>query len=203
MGISPQAVGRILCACVVMTFLGALLGGCESYSAPVLSVAKVEPVERTQDGCSMLFTLDARNDNDDALPLRTVVYRVDLNGQEVFHGERSAEATLRRLGIQQLRLPAAVQVTQQTSALIGGPAHYRLSGSMYYVTPGRLAETLFDAGVRTPSVDFAFEGDLDLSGAKFVSSRPPTPSIDLPKAEASKGESVAAPTEPPAPTDKP
>ncbi|HVU65001.1 MAG TPA: LEA type 2 family protein [Phycisphaerales bacterium] len=192
MSITKLSLPRVLCACLLLALFASVLGGCESYSAPVLSVTKAEPLERTTDGCSMLFTLDARNDNVDALPLRTVEYTVDLNGQEVFHGKRSAEATLRRLGIQQLHLPAAMPVTPGNADLLGGPTHYRLTGSLYYVTPGRLAETLFDAGVHTPSVSFSFEGDIDLSTARFTSNKPPLPKV----------ESVEAPTDP-APAEKP
>jgi hypothetical protein len=134
----------------------------------MLSMSRAEPTERTPDGCAMVFTLDARNENEDALPLRTVEYRLDLNGREVSAGTRSAESTLRRLGTQQLKLPAVVPLTSETQSLVAGQSHYRLTGSMYYVTPGRLAETLFDSGVHTPSVGFTFEGDIDLSRAAFM-----------------------------------
>lgn len=158
--------------------LALLLGGCESYSAPLLSMSRAEPTERTPDGCAMLFTLDARNENEDALPLRTVEYRLDLNGREVFVGTRSAESTLRRLGTQQLKLPAVVSLTPDTQSLVSGQSHYRLTGSLYYVTPGRLAETLFDSGVHTPSIGFAFEGDIDLSRAAFTTPVPAAPSTN-------------------------
>ena len=172
----------VLFALVVATF-GA---GCESYSSPVLSVSKAEPTERTPDGCAMLFTLDARNDNEEPLPLRTVEYRVDLNGREVFAGTRSAEATLRRLGTQQIRLPAVVVLTPETRSLAAGSTHYRLTGSMYYVTPGRLAETLFDSGVHTPSVGFSFEGDIDLSRALLMPATTPSTSANAEPAAAPK-----------------
>jgi hypothetical protein len=157
----PTPLVRLACLLAVAA-IGLLGGGCQSYTPPTLSVSRAEPLEHTPDGCSMVFTIDARNDNEDALPLRTVEYRLDLNGSEVFHGTRSAEATLRRLGAQQLKLPAVVALTPQTQPLASGKAHYRLSGSMYYITPGRLAETLFDAGVHMPSVAFLFEGEIDL-----------------------------------------
>ena len=158
--------------------LSLLTGGCESYSAPVLSMSRAEPTERTPDGCAMLFTLDAKNENEDGLPLRTVEYRLDLNGREVFVGTRSAESTLRRLGTQQLKLPAVVALTQDTQSLVSGQSHYRLTGSLYYVTPGRLAETLFDSGVHTPSIGFAFEGDIDLSRASFTIPTPAAPAVN-------------------------
>lgn len=148
------------------------LGGCTSYQSPQLSVAGAVPTERTDDGAAMLFTLDARNDNDVALPLRTVEYSVELDGRPVFSGTRSGEATLRQQGTQQVRLPAVVALTPGTAASFGGRQRYRLSGSMFYVTPGQLAEVLFDAGVRTPSVPFSFEGEIDFAGATFTPSSP-------------------------------
>jgi len=171
-----QCVRQTTLRALALLILGAIAGlgaGCGSYSPPVLSVSSVEPTERTPDGCAMLFTLDAQNNNEDALPLRTVEYQLDLNGRQVFSGTRSAEATLRRLGTQKLKLPAVVPLTAETRFVAEGSSHYRLSGSLYYVTPGRLAETLFDAGVRVPSVSFAFEGDVDLSKAEVVA--PTTP----------------------------
>lgn len=150
-----------------------LAGGCDSYKAPALSVASAEATERTPDGAAMLFTLDARNDNDVPLPLRTVEYRVSLDGREVFAGTRSAEATLRRLGVQQVRLPAVVPLTPANQGLAAGPARYTLSGRMYYQTPGQFAEVLFDVGVRTPNVTFSFDGPIDLSTGTFVPAAPP------------------------------
>ena len=157
-----------LLACALCPVVCALLTGCYSYSAPVLSVIKAEATEQTSDGCALLFTLDAWNKNEDPLPLRTVEYRVDLNGQEVFTGTRSAEATLRRLGSQQLHLPAVMPLNDRTRGLAQGVAKYRLSGSIYYVTPGRLAEFLFDAGLRTPSASFTFDGEVDLAAAQVT-----------------------------------
>lgn len=149
---------------LILTALALPLCGCESLSSPKLSVASASPTERTSEGSAMLFVIDARNDNDVALPLRTVEYSVDLNGQRVFSGTRSAEATLRRRGMQQFHLPAVVNLSEAGNAgLTEGTARYRLSGQVYYVTPGQLAEVLFDAGVRTPSESFAFEGDIDFN----------------------------------------
>lgn len=142
------------------------LAGCTTYSDPKLSLAEAKATERTPDGTAVLFTIDAKNDNDEPLPLREVQYRLELNGQTVFSGVRSAEATLRRRGTQQFTLPASVQKAGETAP--SGPSRYVLSGVLYYITPGQLAETLFDAGVRTPSVGFRFDGEVDLSSAPFT-----------------------------------
>ncbi len=151
-------------------FLSIALAGCTTYREPVLSVASARATERTPDGTAVAFTIDAQNTNDEPLPLREVEYRLDIDGRQVFSGTRSAEATLRRRGTQQFQLPASIQGQGQDAPV--GPSRYVLSGVLYYITPGQLAETLFDAGVRKPSVSFRFEGEVDLSGGAFTNTVP-------------------------------
>jgi LEA14-like dessication related protein len=188
-----------LCRLLVLTVAAATLAGCQSYSAPTLSAAEAHATERTGDGAAMRFTLDARNDNDVSLPLRRVEYTVELNGRQVFSGTRSAEATLRRKGTQQIELPAVVRLdNQQNADLVSGTVRYRLAGDMYYVTPGQLAEVLFDAGVRTPSASFSIEGDIDLSAARFTPAADTIPST--PQTAASSATPAPAPAASPSAT---
>lgn len=163
--------------------LGFFGAGCESYAPPQLTVTGAQAGERTPDGVSMIFTIDARNDNDVPLPLRDVVYTVDVDGQRVFEGTRSPEATLRRAGTQQIRLPAVVNLTSTPGVAadaMRGASRFRLSGTMRYITPGQLAEVLFDTGVRVPSVSFSGEGEVDLSVAKALSASPNASFVPLP-----------------------
>jgi hypothetical protein len=138
------------------------LTACTSYRAPAFAVAEVRPGERTSEGVAMVFTLDAKNENDVALPLRDVQYTVELDGKKVFTGTRSAEATLRRLGTQQVTLPAVVNLASDSVPRTTGRVPYRISGTVTYVTPGQIAEILFDTGVRVPTVGFASSGEVDL-----------------------------------------
>jgi hypothetical protein len=149
----------------ILAVLAAILGGCASYRAPEFSVTEARAGARSNDGVEMFFTLDARNDNDVALPLRDVKYRVELDGRTVFSGTRSAEATLRRLGTQKITLPAVVRLDENApeGARTGGATlPYRISGTVTYVTPGQIAEILFDTGVRVPTVGFEGEGQIAL-----------------------------------------
>lgn len=149
----------------ILVVLAAILGGCASYRAPEFSVTEARAGARSNDGVEMFFTLDARNDNDAALPLRDVEYRVELDGRTVFSGTRSAEATLRRLGTQKITLPAVVRLDENApvGARTGGATlPYRISGTVTYVTPGQIAEILFDTGVRVPTVGFEGEGQIAL-----------------------------------------
>lgn len=147
-------------ACLFAAALG--LGGCSSYTAPTLEVLDARVVERTEEGAIVQFVVKATNQNNNPLPLRDTRYTLELNGEQVFSGIRSPEATLRRQGEQQVVLPAAVP-NSMLGSLADGTARYRLSGSLMYVTPGAFAELLFDTGVRRPSVGFSDEGTLSMS----------------------------------------
>jgi hypothetical protein len=164
-----KGVHRILAWGVLGVFLcGA--PACTVYRAPELTVAAAELTERTADGTAMQFVLNAENPNTESLPLREVRYSVVVDGRRVFSGVRDAQATLRRLGTQQIRLPAAVPAS---TPLPGGSAEYRVVGSLTYVTPGRFADVLFDAGLLRPNVGFQEQGSIDLSGPAPGSGEPP------------------------------
>jgi hypothetical protein len=140
--------------------------GCSTYKDPELSVAAAEITERSPEGAVISFTVSAANPNPDALPLKDASYTLELNGKVVFSATRSAESTLRRLGTQKFVLPAAVPASELAEFESGGLVTYRLSGTLQYVTPGALAELLFDTGVRQPDVSFSQTGQIDLGAAR-------------------------------------
>ncbi|MBS0197235.1 MAG: LEA type 2 family protein [Planctomycetes bacterium] len=145
-----SAICLVLCA-------GALVG-CSSTQAPTFAVTSATMKDRSPDGVVLEFTLDADNPNNEALPLQDVTYDVSLDGKQVFHGVRSAEATLRRYGRQQLTLPACVAAADAAGPL----AKYRISGEVVYVVPGAIAQTLFDQEVFRPTANFSGEGTVEL-----------------------------------------
>lgn len=153
-----ESLSRALAA-LLLTVCACALPACSGVSAPRLEHADATVTERTAEGVALTFTLDAYNDNEIALPLREIDYALELNGRTVFRGTRSAEATLRRRGVQQVRLPAVLVPGPDAPS---GTADFRLTGTITYVTPGRLAEVLFDSGVRRPSVSFETSGQVDL-----------------------------------------
>lgn len=130
----------------------ALLAGC-SDTAPRLNVVGVREVERTAQGTVLAIDIDAENANDVAMPLREIAYSISINGRPVFTGTRSPEATIRRFGTQRLTVPAVVSGGIGTTSGL-----YEVRGDLEYVAPGRLAEILFDTGVRTPSASFVGRG---------------------------------------------
>ncbi len=149
----------------------AVLGGCTRYSAPGLTVSQVGVKERTASGVVLDFTLQASNHNEVELPLREVRYSVSLDGKEVFRGVRSPEASLRRLGVQTIHIPAVVPVDQAPT----GPARYVLAGDLGYTTPGQFAQVLFDIKVRRPNVAFREEGEVEMGAGKDASPATPAP----------------------------
>ncbi len=146
--------------------LVSVLGGC--HTPPQLEVAAEQARAHTEDGYALEFVLFATNPNPFELPLLTIDYELWLDGERVFEGRRWGEATLRREGTQTLRLPAAVPVAPGApggaeGAAPGRVATYRLRGQMRYLTPGALAQSLFDARLSRPSVGFDARGEVDLS----------------------------------------
>jgi hypothetical protein len=161
----------------VFTIVLLALGGCASYRAPALEISRIRLVEETPAGLVLNFDIDARNDNEVELPLREVRYTVRLHGAEgagsetiVFSGIRSPEASLRRLGTQRITFPAAIAIDTPSAPAVRGGAErrptgivrYTVEGELHYITPGQIAQILFDLNVRRPRVYFRDEGMVDL-----------------------------------------
>lgn len=139
-----------------------LLGGCASYKAPRLTVTDVRLTDQSPDGLVITFFVSAENANRSELPLRDVTYSLYIDGQRVFNGSRSPEATLARLAIQELRLPAAVPLDAKHPRPTG-PVPYRIDATLTYITPGKLMEVLYDSGIPPPTTSFSHTGTIDLS----------------------------------------
>ncbi|MEL7474431.1 MAG: LEA type 2 family protein [Planctomycetota bacterium] len=154
-----RAPGRTLMI-VVCVWSAACLSACSRYAAPQISVADARVAERTSQGVVIDFTLDAVNTNEVELPLKSIEYALYLDGRRVFDGARQPEATLRRFGTQQIRVPAAFSLDRVEDPT-GSEIPYRLEGKVVYLTPGELADVAFDARVYRPSVSFSDRGRID------------------------------------------
>lgn len=145
--------------------IASLLGACQSHPAPRFDVADVAITEQTAEGMVVTFLVRAENRGDEALPLRTVRYALSVNGRQAFSGQRNAEATVRRQGSQEFRLPVALTLGERGDlpAAPTGQVPYALSGTVEYELPGSIAEVLFDSGIRRPTASFSETGQLDFS----------------------------------------
>jgi len=139
------------------------LAACSGTQAPTITLESAGVAGRTDEGVVLNFGLLADNPNDDPLPLQDVEYELFLDGKRVFAGTRSAEATVRRFGVQRFTLPAVVPAA--SGAPLTGTAPYRLVGKITYIAPGALAEALFDIDVIRPTTPLGAEGTVDLDAA--------------------------------------
>lgn len=144
----------------ILSAMLALLGGCGfTHTPPSFEVVGARLAERTPEGIVLEFDLDATNTNGVELPLRQARYTLSLDGRTVFTGTRSPEATLRRFGTQRLTLPASIPLADAPETT--GMHEYRLDATVSYLTPGVLADLLFDSRVYRPSVSFSDRGQID------------------------------------------
>lgn len=175
-------VGAAVCA------LAGIAGGCTSYSSPKLSLAGIENVEETPEGLVLRVRLRAENENEVALPLREVDYTAKVgegSSALTFSGRRSPEATLRRKGSQDIVLPVALRLTRADGGASGGAGPrptgvvpFSLSAELTYITPGALAEVLFDADVRRPVASVSASGMVDLGSGPGAPARLVEPSAE-------------------------
>ncbi len=135
-------------------------GGCSRPGPPRFQAVGVTRTGSSAEGVELLFHINAINDNKDALPLRRITYTLALDGQEVFSGVRSPETTLSRYETHEIDLPAIVPIEYDTR----GIAPYRIRGSVTYLTPGKLAEVLFESDVLVPEADLNISGEIDFGG---------------------------------------
>ena len=164
-GVMSLVVRVMVCVALIGAAGGG--GGCATLlgetNDPTLDVVEARVGQVSEDGVVLRFVVEAYNGNDVDLPLRNARYALELDGQRVFEGVRSPEATLRRQGMQAFELPAAVELDERVRAMMGREVRWRLSGVVYYSTPGALADVLFDTNVRRPKVSFAEEGVVKMS----------------------------------------
>lgn len=138
-----------------------LLCACSTYRPPTFQAVSVREVEHTSEHSVVTFVIEATNPNREPMPLGQATYSLTLNGQEVFAGVRSPEATVNTYGKHTFELPAVVPA----SAVPGsGEIPYTLTGKVIYKQPGALADVLFDAQVVVPEAGLDLDGTIKLGG---------------------------------------
>jgi hypothetical protein len=158
MAVQKVSVQNVIAAAALAG--GALaVGGCSSYSDPTLRVAGAGVRDEGPGALVLEVTIAAQNRNHVELPLREIDYAVRIDGREVFHAVRSPEATLRRLGEQTFSVPAVLTYSGERPT---GVHEFEIEASVTYITPGEIAQALFDTGVRRPTARFSDRGRVEL-----------------------------------------
>lgn len=139
------------------------LTGCGLQGSPRLTVADIS-LERAESGTAVItLVIEAENTGDEALPLSTVVYELDINGELAYRGEWDAQSTVPRSGSVRFELPAPIDASLVAP---GTRATYTVRGVVEYIPPGALGEALFDARFRRGSASFSEQGDLVVAGTE-------------------------------------
>ena len=167
-GGSPRGLLGLVCLAVALA-----AGGCGFLQPPTVTIAGARVVDRSEEAVRFDVTARLRNPNrEESLELRTIRYRVAMEGLTPYPGQRAAQATLAPGGEVVLELPVVVPVAD----LDPGAASiaWRLEGSLLYIAPGALAETLLDTGVRRPRIELKGSGTvrLDAAGSSAAAPRP-------------------------------
>jgi LEA14-like dessication related protein len=143
-----------------------LLSGCGTRD-PAIGVAGARLAEVTDEALTLQIALTLDNPNSKPLELLEFRYRVEVDGRTVYSGARAAEMTLEQLSTRTIELPAVVVFNQPATAgwsaqSLPATAAFKVHGSLRYLLPGAIDQTLFDMGVRRPSAPVRGGGSLAL-----------------------------------------
>lgn len=132
-----------------------LLTGCIGIDRPTVEVVDVRLDDVSPAGGRVLVDLAVVNPNDEALPMPTVSYRVDVVGAGVFEFTDRPYAELPRNGTTTLTLAAAVR----GSSLVG--KQVLVNGEVVFEPQGELRRVFYDNYVPLPRSRFSGESVLE------------------------------------------
>ncbi len=164
----PRVMNRYTHITVGLVFLvlAMAIGGCSSgVLVPTFSAEGVRELETVDGRSQVVFLINAKNPNQEPIPLEQVNYRVLIDGQQVFAGVRSPETTLPGYGSLYFDLPAVVETEVLKS---GRVVSYAIDGSVKYHIPGAFAEVLYDADIKVPEAPLQIQGVLNLGHEEEV-----------------------------------
>ena len=134
-----------------------LLAGCKGVKNPQITMTGATLGETTDQAATVRIALRLHNPNNEPLELLEFDYRVSVDGKAAYSGTRSAQMTLARMSTRDIEIPAVVNVSESGGQL-PADANVQVNGSLRYIAPGAIAQTLFDTGVRRPRVSFSGKG---------------------------------------------
>lgn len=149
------------CVSVMLLFgCGIFLAACSSAADPTFKVLGANVREQTEHGFVLEILIEGDNNNAKPLPLRDVTYTVEVEGFNTFSGTRYPEVILRRYGRQEFVLPASFE--RKSDQTLSEQTTFSISGSVMYLAPGALSETLFDQSIIKPTAEINGTGTIRL-----------------------------------------
>ncbi len=148
-----MVVGRVVLVAFVATAVG-----CSRFRAPGIEVLDTTLVESKGDATRLDVRLDLTNSNDEPLELWEFSYSFAVAGGRPYVGRWAVGRTLPPAGGTQITLPVVVRIAPD----VGPEPSWTIRGTALYISPGALAELLFDSEVREPRARFAGGGNVSL-----------------------------------------
>jgi hypothetical protein len=141
-----------------------MLTGCTFHQSPQVRVGEPSLSEQSAEALRLDVPVELSNPNQDPLDLLRFTYRFAVNGRTVFRGKRAGQATLTGRSERRLVLPAIIRfdAVDWDAASMPASVEWSIHGSLLYLTPGEVAETLLDLGVRKPTAGFRGSGEVQL-----------------------------------------
>jgi hypothetical protein len=152
----------IVCAALVT-----LLAGCAGD--PRITVSGVDRVVKGASADEYAVRIRLENPTGDPLVLDRWNYSLETDAGR-YSGEWVASRTLPPGTDTELSIPAVVSHGGTAEA-----SRWRVNGSVRYLLPGRLAETLFDIGLSRPEALFSGEGQVVVKDGSAVPTAAPMP----------------------------
>ena len=126
--------------------------------APIVNFTGATISESTPEAIALAAEFEISNTNDEPLRLEYYNYTVTAGGRTVYHGTAAAELTVPRWAFISSTIPIVIRREDiHTQEAIS----WNLSGSVSYIPPTALAETLLRTGIWKPTTSIRANGTLE------------------------------------------
>lgn len=152
------------------------LAGCAGD--PRITVSGVDRVVKGPTADEYAVRIRLENPTGDPLVLDRWNYSLETDSGR-YSGEWVASRTLPPGTDTEVAIPAVIERRGEHA-----PTRWRVNGSVRYLLPGRLAETLFDMGLSKPEAMFSGEGHVAVRDGATVPTAAPLPGTETIPAQA-------------------
>ncbi len=135
---------------LILLLLGLALPGCSLFvpklEKPELSVVSVHLLKSDLFHQELRMRMRVQNPNDRELPVRSITYQLDVDGQELAHGMSGDSFVVPALGEAEFDMSVSANMAGMLIKLLGqsnNPVEYRLSGKVA-LSAGMLRSIPFD-----------------------------------------------------------
>lgn len=176
----PRSASGHCSAAAAAVALAAVLTGIGCAGDPRVTVSGVDRVVKGPTADEYAVRIRLENPTGDPLVLDRWNYSLETDAGR-YSGEWVASRTLPPGTDTEVSIPAVLTHDGTASA---SASRWRVNGSVRYLLPGRLAETLFDIGLSRPEAMFSGEGQIASKSSGPVPTAAPLPGTETIPAQA-------------------